>query len=103
MYQYQNHLSQKYLKEQLTLGQEGKGVILEVKKTKAGEEVEAILYDGCLNEGDEVAILSTGNILPLAKESAEILRGKNISTRLISMPTVKPLDEDYLKKNIKSF
>ena len=49
-------LCQKFLTKQLTLGKEAKGVILEIKKSRSAEHVEAILYDGTLEEGDEIAI-----------------------------------------------
>jgi translation initiation factor 5B len=51
-------LSQKYLSERLILGEEAKGVILEVKKDKTANYVEAILYDGQLTKKDEIAISS---------------------------------------------
>jgi translation initiation factor 5B len=49
-------LSQKFLKTRLGLGEEGKGVILEVKKEKTNSYIEAILYDGKLKHTDEIAI-----------------------------------------------
>ncbi len=49
-------LSQKFLKQQLKLGQNAKGVILEIKKEKSMEYIEAIIYDGILNLKDEIAI-----------------------------------------------
>ncbi len=51
-------LSQKFLKENLKLGEEPKGVILEVKKEKTMQYAEAILYDGVLDAKDEIAIAS---------------------------------------------
>ncbi len=49
-------LSQKYLTSQLRLGEKAKGVIFEIKKQKSLNYVEAILYDGKLKSGDEIAI-----------------------------------------------
>jgi len=49
-------LSQKFLSERLKLDKRAKGVILEVKKEKAHQYIEAILYDGELSLGDEIAI-----------------------------------------------
>jgi len=49
-------LSQKFLKERLKLGDEGKGVILELKKEKTMNYMEAILYDGVLKNKDKIAI-----------------------------------------------
>jgi len=51
-------LSQKFLTKQLSLGEKGKGVIFEIKKEKAMNYVEAILYDGKLKQGDNIAIAS---------------------------------------------
>ncbi|MBR9703793.1 translation initiation factor IF-2 [Candidatus Pacearchaeota archaeon] len=51
-------ISQKFLKKQLELGDEPKGVILEVKKQKTMQYAEAILYDGTLKSTDEIAIAS---------------------------------------------
>jgi translation initiation factor 5B len=49
-------LSQKYLTKRLTLGKEPKGVMLEVKKEKSQNYIEAILYDGELKATDEIAV-----------------------------------------------
>lgn len=51
-------LSQKFLKERLKVSEESKGVVLEVKKDKSMHYVDAILYDGYLDEGDELVIAS---------------------------------------------
>ncbi|MEK6820373.1 MAG: translation initiation factor IF-2 [Nanoarchaeota archaeon] len=51
-------LSQKYLSSRLTLGEKAQGVIFEIKKQKAMNYIEAILYDGRLKAGDEIAIAS---------------------------------------------
>lgn len=51
-------LSQKFLKERITVKEGGKGVVLEVKKDKAMNFLECILYDGELGENDEIAIAS---------------------------------------------
>lgn len=53
-------LCQKFLKERLKTSEEAKGVILEVKKEKTQLWAEAILFDGELNEGDELVIASFG-------------------------------------------
>ena len=49
-------LSKRYLSERLKLGKEAKGVVLEVKKEKAGNYIEAILYDGEIAKKDEIAV-----------------------------------------------
>lgn len=53
-------VSQKYLANKLELGEEPKGVMLEVKKEKSTNYIEAILYDGELKRTDEIAVASFG-------------------------------------------
>lgn len=47
-----------------------------------------------VRDGDEVTILSNGTVLWRAIAAAEILATEGISARVVSMPTVKPLDTD---------
>jgi translation initiation factor 5B len=49
-------LSQKYLEKNLELGKDAKGVMLEIKKEKDSNYIEAILYDGVLDKADEIAV-----------------------------------------------
>ena len=70
-------LSQKYLTEKLTLGKEAKGIVLEIKKEKAINYAEAILYDGELSKKDEIAIAS--------------LEGKSIITKIRILEEIEPL------------
>jgi translation initiation factor 5B len=51
-------LSQKFLKQSLKLGETARGVILEIKKEKSMQYIEAILYDGILTSKDSIAIAS---------------------------------------------
>jgi translation initiation factor 5B len=51
-------LSQKFLSKQLSLGEKAKGVIFEIKKEKTIQYIQAILYDGKLKQGEEIAIAS---------------------------------------------
>jgi transketolase len=46
-----------------------------------------------LREGRDISLLVTGNLLPTALEAAERLSAANIEARVVSMHTVKPLDE----------
>ncbi len=67
-------LCQKFLKEKLKVSEKAKGVILEVKKDKTGNFAEAILYDGNIDEGDNLVIASFGDpILTKVRSLQEIL------------------------------
>src|SRR3989338_7199544 len=79
-------LSQKFLKEQLTLGKKAKGVILEVKKEKSMNFIEAILYDGILSVNDEIAIATFDKpIISKVKMIQEILPTSNKFTAVDSV------------------
>jgi transketolase len=56
-----------------------------------------------LQEGSDVCLLSTGNMLPEAIEAAHKLQDKGISAEVVSFHTVKPLDEDKLKQAFARF
>lgn len=49
-----------------------------------------------LREGTDVAILSVGNMLAVAMQSAEQLQASGITARVVSLHTIKPLDEALL-------
>lgn len=78
-------LSQKFLKERLKLAEDAKGVILEIKKEKGMDSIEAILYDGELKTGDEIAIASFG---------------EPISTKVRAIEEILPLSFKY--KSVES-
>ena len=56
-------LSQKFLQKQLVIGKRARGVVLEIKKEKAMNYIEAVLYDGVLKVKDEIAIATFGKPL----------------------------------------
>jgi transketolase len=56
-----------------------------------------------IEEGSEVCLLSTGNMLPEAIEAAHVLKDKGISAEVVSFHTVKPLDEEKLKQAFARF
>ncbi len=56
-----------------------------------------------IQEGADVCLLSTGNMLPEAIEAAHKLKEKGISAEVVSFHTVKPLDEDKLKQAFSRF
>lgn len=48
----------------------------------------------CCREGRDVTLLATGSIVGIALEAAEQLQRSGVSARVLSVPTVKPLDRD---------
>ena len=50
----------------------------------------------CLRAGSDVAILSVGNMLAVALQTADELQSRNVSAQVVSMHTVKPLDDELL-------
>lgn len=67
-------LSQKFLTERLKLSEDAKGVVLEIKKEKAMENIEAIMYDGELKENDEIAIATFDDVLTAKVRSLQEIR-----------------------------
>ncbi|MCX5788193.1 MAG: transketolase [Elusimicrobia bacterium] len=53
--------------------------------------------------GKDVALLSTGNMLPEAVGAAERLAAAGVSAEVVSFHTVKPLDEAYLAQAFARF
>ena len=51
-----------------------------------------------LREGREVCLLATGVVLPMVLDAADLLEEQGVSTRVLSMPTVKPLNTELLKE-----
>jgi transketolase len=49
-----------------------------------------------LREGSDVCLLATGNIVPTALEAATLLEGRGLSVQVVSLHTVKPLDQQLL-------
>ena len=56
-----------------------------------------------LSEGDEVCLVSTGNILPNVVATADLLRQQGVSCRVASMHTVKPMDLELLADAFERF
>ncbi len=74
-------LSQKYLGDKLELKEQGKGVILEIKKEKEINYAEAILYDGKVKKSDEIAIAC--------------LEGEPILTKIRVLEEILPLSNKF--------
>ncbi len=70
-------LSQKYLENKLEIGKDAKGVMIEVKKEKETNYIEAILYDGELTKKDEIAVAN--------------LEGEPAITRIRVLEEIQPL------------
>lgn len=49
-----------------------------------------------VSPGEDVCLLSTGNMLPVAVQAAGELATRGLSAQVVSMHTVKPLDEELL-------
>jgi len=73
-------LSQRFLKDKLVLGKQAKGVVLEIKKQKAINYLDAIIYDGVLKSDDEIAIASFD---------------KPIFTKVKSIEEIQPLSNKF--------
>jgi translation initiation factor 5B len=76
-------LSQKYLQNRLELGEDAKGIMLEVKKG-ATNYTEAILYDGTLKKNDKIAVAD--------------INGKPIVTRIRVLEEILPLSAKFKPK-----
>ncbi len=76
-------LSEKFLSDQLKISEDSKGVILEIKKDKAMENIEAILYDGKLKDNDKLAIATFDG-------ASEV--------KIRSLHEIKPLSNKYESK-----
>jgi len=56
-----------------------------------------------VKEGSDICFLNSGSLLPLAMDAADILLAKGISVEVVSMHTVKPLDETLLNDAFSRF
>ncbi len=56
-----------------------------------------------VREGKAACLISTGNMLPVALRAAGLLADDGIPARVVSMHTVKPLDEGLLEEAFERF
>ena len=81
---------------------------------RLGKKNEPIIHEGepdfqigkgiIIREGGkEVCLVSTGNVLPVVMETANLLATQGIEAQVVSMHTVKPLDERLLEKVFSQF
>ena len=79
-------LSQRYLQDRLELGEIAKGVVLEIKKERETNYIEAILHDGELSKKDEIAIANFDN------------SSEPIITKIRILEEVEPLSARFAPK-----
>lgn len=81
----------------IRLGKKGEPLVHnEVPKFELGKGITII-------KGNEICLLSTGNILPVAVKAADILQKQGISSQVVSMHTVKPIDKELLANVFDKF
>ncbi|NOZ23288.1 MAG: transketolase family protein, partial [Planctomycetes bacterium] len=51
-----------------------------------------------IREGKEIAVLTTGNLLADCLDAADDLARDGVDVTVVHMPTVKPLDEEFLSE-----
>jgi transketolase len=71
---------------------------------RLGRAGEASLHSGPLatiplspqvmREGSDVVLVATGNIVGEALKAGEILQSRSVNARIVSLPMLKPLDEE---------
>ena len=69
-----------------------------VKDIYRGDENFKLDKAMAVRDGDDVTIIACGELVQNAVAAAEILRGKNISARVIDMYCLKPLDAEIVIK-----
>lgn len=82
----------------IRMGKKGEPVIH--SEVPAGFEIGRAIT---IEDGADVCLLSTGNMLPEAIEAAHALRETGITARVVSFHTVKPLDETCLSEAFARF
>ena len=79
----------------LRLGKQGEPLINDTEaEFKIGKAIR-------IKEGEDITLISTGNTLEIADNVTDKLKNKNINASLISMHTVKPLDENAVMEILK--
>lgn len=78
-----------------------------------GRDTDPVVHEGEINfkigkgivvkEGKDVCLLATGTMLYLAKQACEFLEKQGLSPTLISLPTIKPLDEELILECAKNY
>lgn len=55
-----------------------------------------------LNKGKDIALIVSGSLLYEAEEARKLLLQKDCNITLVSMPTIKPIDEELIKELAKT-
>ncbi len=76
---------------------------IRIDKSSAGntqikDEIFTVGKGRILSSGDDVTIISTGGITEVALEASKELRASNIHSTVVSMHTIKPIDEELIKE-----
>lgn len=86
----------------IRLGKKGEPLVHKgMPDFKIGKAI--IINEGNINEGNDVCLLSTGNMLPNVVKAAEILKSQKVSAQVVSFHTIKPLDKDILSSAFGRF
>ena len=56
-----------------------------------------------IQKGDTICLLGIGTLVSAAVEAAELLESEGISTAVVTMPTLKPLDQEFLEKAFSKY
>jgi len=56
-----------------------------------------------IREGDDICLLNSGTLLPAAMEAADELQRQGLSSRVVSLHTVKPLDKELIAEAFARF
>jgi transketolase len=87
----------------IRIGKKGEPLVHE-QNTDNTSTPEFVIGKGIIvRPGDDVCLLSTGNMLPVVIQASEELEQKSVSTQVISFHTVKPLDETLLTEVFSKF
>jgi transketolase len=56
-----------------------------------------------VREGTEICLMSTGNMMPVALETAAALNRDGVTPQVVSFHTIKPLDQQFLRAAFSHF
>lgn len=77
----------------IRIGRHNRGTINTTEKIQLGKA-------SIIEQGEDIAVIATSNMLPIAYDYAQQLKKKGTAPMLISMHTVKPVDKECIVKLI---